>query len=56
MEYEKQIEIKLEGNNCTINFPKEKNISRQNSSLTNIDDISFSVSVTSEDETLSKKK
>jgi len=55
MEYEKQIEIKLEGNNCTINFPKEKNISRQNSSLTNIDDISFSVSVTSEDETLSKK-
>ena len=55
MEYEKQIEIKLEGNNCIINFPKEKNISRQNSSLTNIDDISFSVSVTSEDETLSKK-
>jgi len=55
MEYEKQIEIKLEGNNCTINFPKEKNISRQNSSLTNIDDISFSVSVTSDDETLSKK-
>ena len=55
MEYEKQIEIKLEGNNCTINFPKEKNISRQNSSLTNIDDISFSVSVTSEEETLSKK-
>ena len=55
MEYEKQIEIKLEGNNCTINFPKEKNISRQNSSITNIDDISFSVSVTSDDETLSKK-
>ena len=55
MEYEKQIEIKLEGNNCTINFPKEKNISRQNSSLTNIDEISFSVSVTSDDETFSKK-
>ena len=55
MEYEKQIEIKLEGNNCIINFPKERNISRQNSSLTNIDDISFSVSVTSDEETLPKK-
>ena len=55
MEYEKQIEIKLEGNNCIINFPQERNISRQNSSLTNIDDISFSVSVTSDEETLPKK-
>ena len=49
MEYEKQIEIKLEGNNCIINFPKENNISLQNNSLTNIDDISFSVSVSDED-------
>ena len=54
MEYEKQIEIKLEGNNCIINFPKESNISRQNSSLTNLDDISFSVSVTSEEGNNSK--
>ena len=54
MEYERQIEIKLEGNNCIINFPKEKNISRQNSSLTNIDDISLNISVTSEEETISK--
>ena len=49
MEYEKQIEIKLEGNNCIINFPKENNISLQNNSLTNIDDISFSVSISDED-------
>ena len=50
MEYEKQIEIKLEGNNCIINFPKDQNnISLQNNSLTNIDDISFSVSVTSDE-------
>ena len=54
MEYERQIQIKLEGNNCIINFPKEKNISRQNSSLTNIDDISLNISVTSEEETISK--
>ena len=54
MEYERQIEIKLEGNNCIINFPKEKNISRQNSSLTNIDDTSLNISVTSEEETISK--
>ena len=54
MEYEKQIEIKLEGNNCIINFPKEQNISRQNSSLTNLDDISFSVSVTSDEGNNSK--
>ena len=50
MEYERQIEIKLEGNNCIINFPKEQNISLQNNSLTNIDDISFSVSVTSDED------
>ena len=51
MEYEKQIEIKLEGNNCIINFPKEQNnISLQNNSLTGIEDISFSVSVTSDEE------
>ena len=50
MEYEKQIEIKLEGNNCIINIPKEQNVSLQNNSLTNIDDISFSVSVTSDDD------
>ena len=54
MEYEKQIEIKLEGNNCIINFPKEQNISRQNSSLTNLDDISFSVSLTSDEGNISK--
>ena len=52
MEYEKQIEIKLEGNNCIINFPKENNISLQNNSLTNIDDISFSVSVSDEDKNI----
>ena len=55
MEYEKQIEIKLEGNNCIINFPKEQNnISLQNNSLTGIEDISFSVSVTSDEEKNSK--
>ena len=54
MEYEKQIEIKLEGNNCIINFPKEQNVSQQNNSLTNIDDISFSVSATSEEDLNSK--
>ena len=55
MEYEKQIEIKLEGNNCIINFPKDQNnISLQNNSLTGIEDISFSVSVTSDEEKNSK--
>lgn len=54
MEYEKQIEIKLEGNNCIINFPKEQNVSQQNNSLTNIDDISFSVSATSDEDLNSK--
>jgi len=55
MEYEKQIEIKLEGNNCIINFPKDNNnISLQNNSLTGIEDISFSVSVTSDEEKNSK--
>ena len=52
MEYEKQIEIKLEGNNCIINFPKESNIS----SNSNIDDISLSISVTSEENTNLKNK
>ena len=55
MEYEKQFEIKLEGNNCIINFPKDQNnISLQNNSLTGIEDISFSVSVTSDEEKNSK--
>ena len=55
MEYEKQIEIKLEGNNCIINFQKEQNnISLQNNSLTGIEDISFSISVTSDEEKNSK--
>ena len=55
MEYEKQIEIKLEGNNCIINFPKDQNnFSLQNNSLTGIEDISFSVSVTSDEEKNSK--
>ena len=49
MEYERQIEIKLEGNNCIINFPKENNNLSLQNSLTNIDDISFSVSVSDED-------
>ena len=52
MEYEKQIEIKLEGNNCIINFPKESNIS----SNSNIDDISLSISVTSGENTNLKNK
>jgi hypothetical protein len=63
MEYEKQIEIKLYGNKCIINIPPEQNISskslnkilaQNNNSLTNIDDISFSVSITSEDNMNSK--
>ena len=63
MEYEKQIEIKLYGNKCIINIPPVQNISskslnkilvQNNNSLTNIDDISFSVSITSEDNMNSK--
>ena len=63
MEYEKQIEIKLDGNNCIINIPQDQNISskslnkilaQNNNSLTNIDDISFSVSITSEENLNSK--
>ena len=63
MEYEKQIEIKLTGNNCIINIPQDQNISskslnkilaQNNCSLTNIDDISFSVSLTSEENMNSK--
>ena len=63
MEYDKQIEIKLDGNNCIINIPPDQNISskslnkilaQNNNSLTNIDDISFSVSLTSEDNMNSK--
>lgn len=63
MEYEKQIEIKLDGNNCIININPQENISskslnkvsnQNNYSLTNIDDISFSVSITSEENMNSK--
>jgi len=63
MEYEKQIEIKLVGNNCIINIPQDQNISskslnkilaQNNNSFTNIDDISFSVSLTSEENLNSK--
>ena len=63
MEYDKQIEIKLDGNNCIINIPPDQNISskslnkilaQNNNSLTNIDDISFSVSLTSEENMNSK--
>ena len=57
MEYDKQIEIKIDGNNCIINIPSDQNLSskslnkilsQNNNSLTNIDDISFSVSLTEE--------
>ena len=63
MEYEKQIEIKIDGNNCIINIPQDQNISskslnkilaQNNNSLTNIDDISFSVSVTLDENMNSK--
>ena len=63
MEYEKEIEIKLDGNNCIINITPNQNISskslnkistQNNCSLTNIDDISFSVSITSEENMNSK--
>ena len=63
MEYEKQIEIKIDGNNCIINIPQDQSISSQslnkimaqnNNSLTNIDDISFSVSVTLDENMNSK--
>lgn len=62
MEYEKQIEIKLYGNKCIINIPPEsisskslnKILAQNNNSLTNIDDISFSVSITSDDNMNSK--
>ena len=65
MEYEKQIEIKLDGNKCIINIPPQdqtilsstslnKILSQNNNSLTNIDDISFSVSLTSDDNMNSK--
>ena len=63
MEYDKQIEIKLDGNKCIIIIPPEQSISskslhkilnQNNNSLTNIDDISFSVSLTSEENMNSK--
>ena len=63
MEYDKQIEIKLDGNKCIIIIPPEQNISskslnkilnQNNNSLTNIDDISFSVSITSDENMNSK--
>ena len=63
MEYDKQIEIKLYGNKCIINIPPDnisskslnKILSQTNNSLTNIDDISFSVSLTSEENMNSQK-
>ena len=62
MEYEKQIEIKLFGNKCIINIPQDtisskslnKILAPNNNSLTNMDDISFSVSQTSEENMNSK--
>ena len=65
MEYEKQIEIKLDGNKCIINIPPQdqtiisstslnKLLPQNNNSLTNIDDISFSVSLTSDENMNSK--
>ena len=63
MEYEKQIEIKIDGNNCIINIPQDQNrsskslnkiLAQNNNSLTNIDDISFSVSVTLDENMNSK--
>ena len=65
MEYEKQIEIKLDGNKCIINIPPQdqtilsstslnKILPQNNNSLTNIDDISFSVSLTSDENMNSK--
>ena len=57
MENEKNIQIKIEGNNCTINYPDESQIlkskiSGQTSlcgSFTNIDDLSLTISKATED-------
>ena len=62
MEYEKQIEIKLYGNKCIINIPQDnissksltKILPQNNNSLTNTDDISLSISITSEENINSK--
>lgn len=57
MEYEKQIEIKIDGNKCIINIPQEQNpITKSpnkmdqpnNNILQNMDDVSLSISLTSE--------
>ena len=49
MEYDKQIEIKLEENNCIINVPKDSNSSSYSNSKIIDDNLSLSISVTSEE-------
>ena len=55
MESEKQIEIKIEGNDCIINFPDESLKSKNKSnaslhgSLANFEDLTLTISKTSED-------
>ena len=55
MESEKQIEIKIEGNDCIINFPDESSMSKTKSnaslhgSLANFEDLTLTISKTSED-------
>ena len=56
MEYGKQIEIKIEGNNCIINCPEQSTSSKtihkipsENSSVSNMNDLSLSISSTSEE-------
>ena len=57
MENEKNIQIKIEGNTCTVNYPEESQIlkskiSEQASligSLTNNEDVTLTISKTTED-------
>ena len=63
MKYAKQIEIKLNGNDCLINIPIEQNkslksinkiLTQNNNTFISADDMSFNVSCTSEDNMNSK--
>ena len=57
MENEKIIQIKIEGNNCIVNYPDESQITKSKisgqtslcGSLTNIDDLNLTISKTTED-------
>ena len=57
MENEKIIQIKIEGNNCTVNYPDESQILKSKTSgqtslcgsFTNIDDLTLTISKTTED-------